>query len=539
MEDMQYISNKALQSDDVNTFISIDYNNFEDKTQVAKDVVTETYNFDISEDFFNTSDEDLFNTSDTDDYDWFRDDDSLGSDVVCQSDIDESKPVELCTEFSLELELPNKEVDRAINDGINYGQQTSNLKFSDNSRNGKMRELVDIVTAEAKSGNLKWNIYKENPIFRGKDVEISDIRVDLSCEYNLDIRTEDLRDVIKRIVVKNEKYIYNAVTEYCDSVIEKYGTEINGYIHQFSEILGLLEPIERIFLRKYFIASVARAYEPGCYCDNILIFYGKKGLGKTKTFGVLYGKDYYATLQNDKGDRDILSTCRTHWCTEIGEYERFLYRNQEAEIKSFITKEKDELRQLYTDNSKSTPRRFVLFGTTNKKEILNDIAGDRRYWICEITKKIDRKWVANNRNLIWAEAVAAYRNGEKWYLNETEELAQNLHNDNFTVEDPNENLVIQWVNGLYCAEGGIKWKDSLATEGFTLQSAIQSIFGNKVNTDKAKSKLTPVLRKLDFYDSRKSIGGVRQRLWFHDNIGQLTGKEDIRMLNANYQVDCP
>ncbi|MHC5832539.1 MAG: VapE domain-containing protein, partial [Nostoc sp.] len=87
-----------------------------------------------------------------------------------------------------------------------------------------------------------------------------------------------MRDVLKHVVAKNEVYHHNTVTSYCESVLQKYGTEVTGYIDQLCDVLGLLEPIERVYLRKFLIASVGRAFEPGCYFDNVLIFYGKQNI---------------------------------------------------------------------------------------------------------------------------------------------------------------------------------------------------------------------------------------------------------------------
>lgn len=454
----------------------------------------------------------------------------LAGGMVREGVIDEDDAFDSLFDAASETGLPEKEISTTIKKSIKAGKDKSTYKPSIKNKGGKMKELVELIRTETELSNLQWNVYKDSPIFKGEDVEISDIRVILSEEHDLDIRTEDLRDVLRHVVAKNEGCHHNTVTSYCESIIQKYGTEVTGYIDQFCDVLGLLEPIERVYLRKFLIASVGRAFKPGCYFDNVLIFYGKQNIGKTKTFEALYGTDNYTTLQNETNDRDILAVCRRNWCSEIGEWERFSSKRMQSEIKTFITKSRDEMRLLFTDNAKSIPRRFVLFGTTNQKDILKDITGNRRYWVCEITKKIDRKWVAENRDFIWSEAVAAYLSGEQWILSETQEIAQENHNDNYSEENLGESLLLQWINNSHIGVGGTQWNDKLAIDGFHLTTAITSVFGDKADIDKSKSKITPVLKKLGFRNKRVRVKGTQPMLWFHDHIESLTGRKPPTML---------
>ncbi|ACC84354.1 VapE domain-containing protein [Nostoc punctiforme] len=444
--------------------------------------------------------------------------------------IDEDDAFESLFDAASETGLPEKEISTTIKKSIKAGKDKSTYKSSVKNEGGKMEALVDIVTKEADLGNLQWDVYKETFIYNSENVTPNTLRIPLGIENGIDIRTEDLRDVLDFIVVNNTNYHYNAVTSYCDSIIEQYGMKVTGYIEQFCEILGLREPIERVYVLRFLIASVARAYDPGCYLDNVILFYGEQGLGKSKFFEDLYGKDYYATLPNETGDNDIVAACKSVWCGEIGEWERFSSKKSQAEIKTFITKPKDVMRKYYTQSSINILRRFVLFGTTNHKDILKDTTGNRRYWVCEITKELDRDWVAKNRDFIWAEAIAAYRNKEKWWLNKTEELAQKYHNENYTEESLPESQLVLWINNLRVGQGGTQWNDTLATEGFHLIDAITAIFGDKVDVEKSKLKITSALKKLKFYNKRVRVGGTQQMLWFHNNIETITGKKPPKTL---------
>ncbi|NES70672.1 MAG: hypothetical protein F6K24_38405, partial [Okeania sp. SIO2D1] len=93
-----------------------------------------------------------------------------------------------------------------------------------------------------------------------------------------------------------------------------------------------------------------------------------------------------------------------------------------ASIKSFLSCSCDNIRPLYGERSLKLPRRSVICGTTNKQEVLSDSSGTRRFWIVPVNPdklpngRVPFKLLEEERDLIWAAAVQAYKNGEKWWL---------------------------------------------------------------------------------------------------------------------------
>jgi predicted P-loop ATPase len=107
---------------------------------------------------------------------------------------------------------------------------------------------------------------------------------------------------------------------------------------------------------------------------------------------------------------------------EIAEMDA-LTRAAPSAIKAFLTRRSDRFRPPYGKHPINLPRQCVFAGTINPIAggYLKDPTGSRRIWPVSCRGMLDRDGIEHDRDQLWAEAVARYKAGARWWL-ETPEL---------------------------------------------------------------------------------------------------------------------
>ncbi|MBQ8133372.1 MAG: virulence-associated protein E [Lachnospiraceae bacterium] len=198
----------------------------------------------------------------------------------------------------------------------------------------------------------------------------------------------------------------------------------------FIDYLGAEDkPYTRAVTRKAFTAAVARAMEPGCKYDTMLILSGPQGIGKSTLLAKMSRGWFNDGIRTFEG-KEASELLQGVWLVEIGELDAFR-RTDVARIKQFLSLRSDRFRAAYGRHVKDIPRCCVFFGTTNSTEFLRDRTGNRRFWPVDVgiipRAKSIWKDLDGELNQIWAEAVMRWRMGESLYLiGELEEEAKTV-----------------------------------------------------------------------------------------------------------------
>ena len=232
-------------------------------------------------------------------------------------------------------------------------------------------------------------------------------------------------DMFMSIIYSHFTKIYNPIKEYFDSItwdgidrieplVESItsdtGTPIFRYTAVRSWLLGI---IESVFANKPNILQ--------------LILAGKQNTGKSVFFKELLPtelKRYLALSQLDSGKDDNILMCEKLIILD-DEYSGKSKKDAKM-IKRLLSAPYFNLREPYGKQNIQMNRIASLCATTNETEILNDVTGNRRNLVLEITDKFDfAKYNTIDKGQLFAQLYQLHKEGFESDL--TQEMIDQLH----------------------------------------------------------------------------------------------------------------
>ena len=109
------------------------------------------------------------------------------------------------------------------------------------------------------------------------------------------------------------------------------------------------------------------------------------------------------------------------WCVELAELDAMNKADMRT-AKAYFSSAEDRFRLPYGHRLGRFPRQSVMAGTTNQREYLQDLTGNRRYWPVTCGH-IDLQGLAEDRDQLWAEAQMRFGRGERWWAETDAEKA--------------------------------------------------------------------------------------------------------------------
>lgn len=185
-------------------------------------------------------------------------------------------------------------------------------------------------------------------------------------------------------------------------LIDYCGAEDNPYTHEVGQ--------------KIMIGAVARAFDPGCKFDYMMILEGDQGIGKT-TLVESIGGAWYADIDIKEPGKDTVDAIRGAWIIEVSELAGFKKADVES-LKAFISRKTDRVRLAYARLTEDFPRQGIFIGTLNPEgdnTYLFDETGGRRFWPVTCSK-IDHAGFKLIREQLFAEAAVKYAEKKELYL---------------------------------------------------------------------------------------------------------------------------
>jgi predicted P-loop ATPase len=325
------------------------------------------------------------------------------------------------------------------------------------------------------------------------DVEKAYIRA--AKELRLDIDKQKASDIVAVCAQENR---YSPVREYLNSVAG--GEQIN--LESLAErYFGTDNPFHAILLKRTLIAAVARAFKPGCKVDTMCILQGGQGALKSTFWQTLAGETWFTDNLSEASEKDEKLKLRRYWILEFSEFETVYKRKDVEQLKAFLSSRIDSLRRPYGRSLEDFPRTSIFVGSTNRQEFLNDPTGGRRYWVIPVVAEtIPIQTLEEERDRIWAAAVAAYRSGEQWWLTREEDKLLEEANKGWQSSDTWEVVVLNYLQN-----------KSICTVSELFTHAIQIELAKQGKAE--QMRLSDILRRNGWARSKKRIEGKSQWSW--------------------------
>ncbi len=194
----------------------------------------------------------------------------------------------------------------------------------------------------------------------------------------------------------------------------------------------------------WLISAIARVYRPGVKADHMLILEGEQGARKSTALKILAGEVWFTDELPDLGSKDAAIHMQGVWIVEIAELDA-IGRAEVSRIKAFLTRTTDRFRPPYGRHTVEIKRQCVFAGTVNPDTYLRDETGNRRFWPIRCGE-IDIEALRRDRDQLWAEAVARFKDGAIWWIEDKDLLkAACEEQDKRYQSDAWDGLIDRWL----------------------------------------------------------------------------------------------
>ena len=241
-------------------------------------------------------------------------------------------------------------------------------------------------------------------------------------------------------------HAFNEVQDYLNRLVWDRKPRLDSLLIDY---LGADDtPYTRAVTRKALVAAVARAMEPGCKFDCMLILCGPQGCGKSTLLDRLSRGWFNDSIRTFEG-KEASELLQGVWIVEVAELDAFR-RTDVSRIKQFLSLRADRYRAAYGRNISELPRRCVFFGTCNVMDFLQDTTGNRRFWPVDVHRNptAAKPWDLDDETIgqVWAEAVNRWRLGESLFLTGEIEQAAQRNQEKHREAGINEGIIQDFVN---------------------------------------------------------------------------------------------
>ena len=278
--------------------------------------------------------------------------------------------------------------------------------------NGKILNCIDnyilYFTSSSKyKGKLKYNEFLQRKEFKGEEfTDFDEARACNDIEHELGL--SNITKTRNAIIQVFDNHRFNPVQDYLKSL------KWDGQKRIEKIFIDLLEAddteLNRSMSKKWFMAAVKRVMIPGCKFDNILIFQGAQGIGKTTICEKISRGFSNTVLLSEITNKDVIDKLNKTWIGIVDEMDAFSKKDMTT-VKTFLSTSADAVRLAYGRNTQTFKRHSVFIGSTNDDTFLRDSTSsvERRFWIIKSNREkynpiVNEILTDEYIDQLWAEA---------------------------------------------------------------------------------------------------------------------------------------
>ena len=170
-----------------------------------------------------------------------------------------------------------------------------------------------------------------------------------------------------------------------------------------------------------------------------------------------------------------------------------------------ITRRQDTYRPPYGSEVLTRDRRCVFVGNHNSREFMRENENRRLMpiWVSDI----DLGWLENNREQLYAEAVARYERGEQWW--DEDESKWEEAKGEFMEEVPHIERIEAAITHVLKGDAAVRYEGELC---FRLRNVAAMLEDLRMRPQ----DIGGYIRRLGWTDVRPRIKGFQGRLWIKD-----------------------
>lgn len=261
---------------------------------------------------------------------------------------------------------------------------------------------------------------------------------ELCCRLLMEMNREGIaiaKPYLVRTVVQGGALAkpYHPVLSYLESLPEWDGTKhIETLFRRVTDDEQLLA-----WLRKWFIAMVAQVLgRMGTYGNSVcpILISHKQGWGKSQFAKMLIPptlKTFYSDTFNLAQEEACLRRMTAYMLINVDEVDRFRDSRMPT-FKNMVQMATVSMKRAYHSQMEEKERMASFIATSNRRYLLCDETGSRRFICVELARPIDVDTPIDYPQL-YAEAMAALKDGERCWFDEEETRLLEAHNSAYAV----------------------------------------------------------------------------------------------------------